>query len=403
MQLDIFTLYVAIALVNLASAAFFALFFASSAPKSSEIRLTAALMALAQTLFGTGLALISVRTAPPFFYSVEIANFFFILGSALRVSAIAAFFGERRFITLSVAYAIGWLLFLQFPFFAEDVSLRVVYANSLTVVLDCYLIWMCFRHRNEPLVSSWVLAAAFLVEVIALCIFILNFWTFQPGISIERGYGAFVILVLVTALLSNVILSISALAMILERTQNQIKRLAMQDMLTGLPNRRAFFAGFDRIIEQNRGKKIGYALAIFDIDHFKQVNDTYGHACGDQVLELLGQICRENAPPGSLFGRLGGEEFAMLVPEARAEAAATRIQDIQEKFASASQKAINAQGSITLSCGIIDCKTETPAHTAMELADQCLYAAKRAGRNQIIMSSENETAFSRRSGQHACK
>ena len=158
---------------------------------------------------------------------------------------------------------------------------------------------------------------------------------------------------------------------------------ALTDPFTSLPNRR----GFDRRREAERARAAchGHAtgLALFDIDHFKQCNDTYGHAGGGTVLQVLAESLRSCARVDDVPARLGGDEFALLVVAGRSVAVATIGERVRADF----EKATAALGMpCSLSVGVSATDIVAPEELD-EMADQAPYAAKSNGRGQIVMST----------------
>ncbi|ONG57029.1 hypothetical protein BKE38_04830 [Pseudoroseomonas deserti] len=161
--------------------------------------------------------------------------------------------------------------------------------------------------------------------------------------------------------------------------QGQLAELARTDPLTGLANRRSFLDGAEAVRKQGQA----YSLVAFDLDHFKAINDQHGHAAGDAMLRHFAALCRQNLRAGDLAGRLGGEEFSLLLQleEATAVEVARRIAGLL----AASPVAVGGrlvQG--TVSAGVFFCADPAmPLQQALAEADARLYAAKRAGRNRV--------------------
>lgn len=176
------------------------------------------------------------------------------------------------------------------------------------------------------------------------------------------------------------------IAMQITGLQKRLVSLANTDELTGLANRRYFFDVLDREILQARIKNNFLSVMIFDIDHFKSVNDTYGHLSGDEVLRQMSKILRENLYPLDLAARYGGEEFIILMPETSSEQAcrtAEKFQKIIDRFQWSVQ---DKQISVTISTGLatLDSKNLVDANDIVFKADTALYAAKRQGRNCVV-------------------
>ncbi|MBS1140929.1 MAG: diguanylate cyclase protein [Proteobacteria bacterium] len=173
---------------------------------------------------------------------------------------------------------------------------------------------------------------------------------------------------------------------IIQRTalEEELRYLATTDPLTGLLNRRAFMTALADEITRSKRLHSRFTLLMLDIDHFKVVNDTYGHPAGDAVLAHLSGLMAEQLRSIDRLARIGGEEFAILLVDTSAEAAATVIERllvaIRNKPTSHPEtgKAI----AITASIGCTESKAEDNEQSALVRADRALYAAKLAGRDQ---------------------
>ena len=130
---------------------------------------------------------------------------------------------------------------------------------------------------------------------------------------------------------------------------------------------------------------------MFDIDHFKQVNDTYGHQAGDQVIREVARVLRENLRDTDIAGRYGGEEFGVILSNTDAQSARVFCERLRKQVAALEVEHEDLTINITVSLGISQADVSTPAYTDwLEQADQALYASKQGGRNQtrIFQSSE---------------
>ncbi|MBN1148166.1 MAG: diguanylate cyclase, partial [Anaerolineales bacterium] len=164
----------------------------------------------------------------------------------------------------------------------------------------------------------------------------------------------------------------------------RIQQLAITDTLTGIFNRRHLFALGQR--EFLRAKRLSHSLSVImlDIDHFKQVNDSYGHAAGDHVLHRLAQLLRSAIREIDIIGRYGGEEFTIILPETNlftAQEIAERLREhVNETFQGADSNPI----SITVSIGVAEIQEDIPDFTALVAqADTAMYSAKQEGRNRV--------------------
>ncbi len=168
------------------------------------------------------------------------------------------------------------------------------------------------------------------------------------------------------------------------RLTRRHKRDAETDPLTGLFNRRAFF---DRAMDMRVSSVVAL---VFDIDHFKRINDIHGHPLGDFVLQSFANILNEAVREGDPVARLGGEEFAVLLPDAPLKTALVVAERIRKKFAERRFLSDEKLFSSSVSVGISKLGTCASLNELMIQADAALYVAKRAGRNRVILFSSRD-------------
>jgi diguanylate cyclase (GGDEF)-like protein len=171
----------------------------------------------------------------------------------------------------------------------------------------------------------------------------------------------------------------------------ELRRLATRDSLTGAMTRRFFSIETDREFE--RLKRYGNSLSCvaLDIDHFKLVNDTYGHAAGDLVLKELATFCRQQLRTVDLFGRLGGEEFSIALPETTISQAMLVAEKLRAGLEKLDIRHNGAQIRITSSFGISTCvASDQDFKAALKRADAALYTAKATGRNRSVSLDPND-------------
>jgi diguanylate cyclase (GGDEF)-like protein len=166
---------------------------------------------------------------------------------------------------------------------------------------------------------------------------------------------------------------------------NRLEQLATTDPLTGALNRRSFENAYRREVERGRRAQGRLYLMIVDIDHFKKINDTYGHAVGDVALKALVSTCLATLRKTDVFARIGGEEFAILTPAKDAKEAMQLAERIRVNVAQMSIPAEPAPFAFTVSIGICQVHWDDSRGASLGHADGALYRAKDAGRNRVAV------------------
>ena len=175
-------------------------------------------------------------------------------------------------------------------------------------------------------------------------------------------------------------------SIVAERTRELVEKnrelevLSVTDRLTGLYNRRKLDELLDEELIRCRRYAVQFAVILMDIDHFKHVNDTYGHVVGDGVLQRMAQVLRERTRDADALARLGGEEFLVLCRHSGLQGALESAERVREAIAAQDFPGV---GQVTASFGVAACGEGDSAKTLLERADAALYRAKAAGRNRV--------------------
>jgi len=211
---------------------------------------------------------------------------------------------------------------------------------------------------------------------------------FQPT-SMQVGIGIAVLVfstfvASATRKLSDALEKAFRLTRQMERAHNISTRAAQTDELTGLMNRRAFFEHAQLLYAQCRHNQQPLCVLMMDMDHFKQINDTYGHQAGDQVLRQIGGVISASFRKADVYGRLGGEEFAVLLPNTSLDTARTIAEDLIKAIAGLAAepvKGLSASLGVAFTHAVVE-----DLHGLMNSADKALYRAKALGRNQVAVA-----------------
>lgn len=183
--------------------------------------------------------------------------------------------------------------------------------------------------------------------------------------------------------------------MTMQRILAESEHNARHDPLTGVLNRRAFGEHLKQELSRLQRRSGSCALAMLDIDHFKFINDKFGHQKGDHALQAFANVCVEESREGDVFSRFGGEEFVLLMPDTDTQGARRILERIRLAVSSVGLADKEGSATLTVSTGLTTWQKGDSMDALLQRADRALYQAKAAGRNRIIgpLSSEGEEAL----------
>lgn len=196
-------------------------------------------------------------------------------------------------------------------------------------------------------------------------------------------------------LLENAVTTLTNNEIEIKRKNQELELLATRDPLTGCYNRRAFFDLFEKALETaNKNSKM-LSCVMVDIDHFKEINDTYGHAIGDEAIRMISDVLNHHSENNSaIIGRYGGEEFCVVLPGSDIDEAISIAEHLRQTIQTVSNGFCIENVAITASFGVA-CNIDKADECSqlLEKADKALYAAKESGRNKVIRWGRDDTAF----------
>jgi diguanylate cyclase (GGDEF)-like protein len=327
----------------------------------------------------------------PGFRALGIGNAALIAGLACCWQGARAFSGRRVFWTPVLFAPALWIALSLFPAFLANVSARVVLSSILIAPFLAMSGVEFWRGREERLPSRWPVIIIFSSFALAFAIRIplIKVLPFPFGaLPVQPGWlGAFNLLMFGhTVLLSVLLISLSK-----ERLELDQRTKAQTDPLTGALNRRAFMVRGERLLARHAYDRAPMCLLFLDLDHFKSLNDRFGHSGGDDVLMSFVEMVNASIRPTDFLFRIGGEEFCCLLPYTGTEQAHRVAERIRHQFETATVEVAGAPVKATVSLGIAS--TEVFGYhldTLMRRADMAVYAAKRAGRNRVVVAEPSE-------------
>jgi diguanylate cyclase (GGDEF)-like protein len=354
----------------------------------------------ALALWGSGFIIASVATALIIVLRGEIPNFWsIVVGNALLAAAYGILWcGARKFddknisIPLALVGVLLWIVACSIgPIYARPEARAAVMA-AIGIVYTLLAFFELWRGRGDN-VWRWPIMVLLLAHAAVIPIHIpLSGALTHPDPSDVDLFtfsifeGAFICIS--TAYLLG--------GLVKDQIATGYQRASLTDPLTGVTNRRGFFQRGKRLLMRARLAREPMALIMFDLDQFKRINDRYGHSVGDEVLTAFCKVATTHLRPNDLFGRIGGEEFASLLPDTGLEDAVWLADRTRAAIEAASYDVGEHSIHATVSVGVAFSNDATADLTALlQAADDALYRAKNAGRNCVETSSVAADSASR--------
>jgi len=338
---------------------------------------------LANLSVAVGLMLRLFAEQLPAFVTTVLSNTLILTGSGLFYIALSQFtgFAYSKLTVLGVIVTVASFL-TYFTFWDEDIEKRMITLSLGSITMVFLLIDQIWRTRRTSLrFSANLMLVSFLIHgtflIVRTVSLILN--PIQDTSSLTRVQSA-------TYLLSfgiSFFWSMGFILMVSQRLRNDLMEVATTDVLTRIPNRRATQTFLAKELSRAQRMKAEFTVLLIDIDNFKQVNDRWGHAVGDEVLVKTASIFQAMIRKQDLVGRWGGEEFLIIVPgpcDAKALAERVRCGIAEAKF-----KYGTASFSITVSIGVACGKPSDQIDEILKAADHALYQSKRT-RNAVSLA-----------------
>ena len=334
------------------------------------------LASLGTFFYGLGMLLTSFRGVSSDTISVVIANYLVVIGTAFIYMAVCAFLSERFNIFIIVAAVLPVLAFL--PYFTQvrnDFTARVILIGFGISLLIGTVAVRLFRLREV----NFRFSARFLAFVSAMYTFVLFFrgvaFLIFPADDLFSS-SPLAVLNSIGIFISSFLWSIGFLLMVSHRLQADLNELAMLDSLTRIANRRAMVAHLESEFARFTRTNIDFSVLLVDVDHFKTVNDRFGHEMGDQVLHDVAQLMKSALRKQDVISRWGGEEFLILLPGST-QGEAAEIGERLRRLVQHSNFSFNGhEVSLTISIGVGNSAFCEDVDNIYKSSDMALYKAK---------------------------
>jgi diguanylate cyclase (GGDEF)-like protein len=318
--------------------------------------------------------------------SIDLANALLFTSFAVTWTGARLFDHRRVQPALLFAGAAIWLIASRIPGFADSFDVRVLLSSGIITAYTWATAFEFWRGRSEPLVSRW--PAIFMLFAHGALYLLRTPLVALLPISNQVFGSVWLTVLSFEALLFTIAIAFILLAMAKERTEHRHKTAALVDPLTGISNRRAFLQDGEAHLRRHAAGPHPTAVMLLDLDNFKSINDRFGHAVGDRVLEIFADVSSGCLRRIDLFGRLGGEEFAALLRDTTRERAMAVAEQIRVSFADAAREVDGRTIAATVSIGIVISHDAVLGLSALlAQADHALYRAKDGGRDRVEIAS----------------
>ena len=342
-----------------------------------------ALWGIGYLVGAAGAALLSGQAAAvPNVWAVGAANALLCTAYGFMWCGARSFEGRRvSLIGLAIGPAL-WIVAFQFDSFAQSLQERISLVAAISASYALLAARELWYARDRDLISRWPT----LVLVIGHAGFLLARIPYAQdlaaSVSSGHAHGAVATVMAFEALFVAFCLPFLRVAMSKERAELEQRLAAETDPLTGVPNRRAFFDRGNPLLEHFIAERQPAALLLFDLDRFKDINDTAGHQAGDQVLRAFCDLVGTSVRPGDLFGRLGGEEFAYLMANVSVTQALQAAERLRLQFAALQFADLAITPTVSVGVAMAS-EAGRNLSALLALADRALYRAKADGRNRV--------------------
>lgn len=346
-------------------------------------------------LFTIGMFFLMIRKSVPYFVSSVITHSLIICGLMFFYVGLQRFIGKTAsYIKVTAYFIIFFLLSYYFAYVFPSIKMRIILYSLYYIIINLQSIYLLiFQTDGKQKIIYRNTAIVCILFVLLYSIRIIAVFFYYPGTESFLQGAVDSILIMASQML-NIAMTFSLVLMIngrlfieVQESANEkdlmaleLRKLANTDGLTGVFNRSKIEQTLTIEVLRSRRYKHPLSIILADIDHFKQVNDTYGHNVGDQVLAGIAGIMKQHVREVDTVGRWGGEEFLIVCPETTAEGAKKLAEKLRKKIEKHHFKEV---GIKTVSMGVAQIDSDDWDEDMVKRADRNLYRAKKAGRNRV--------------------
>ncbi|MBK3745642.1 GGDEF domain-containing protein [Paraburkholderia aspalathi] len=309
-----------------------------------------------------------------------IGNTIIIIGFCHYLIGLRRFNGQSGGLLPAVLFA-AFAASLMLNFHDNDRARSIVYAAGQATVMMCSIVYL-LRHRPVEL-GAYISAAAFCGALFGQTMVIFG------NLGVLWGYLSFPIFyqlasyALLCTIFCSTIWNLGFAILMIDKLQNDLGRLSETDELTGIANRRALRRSVDLAQERSVQTGLPYSVIVADINHFKPINDTYGHAGGDEALVVFAQVLSKSARAGDVVARVGGDEFCILLPETSRSDADQIAKQIKGILDRTEVGILDEVVTLSASVGVAEWQAGASPDSVLVVADRRLYEDKAKSRARL--------------------
>ncbi|MBB3213544.1 diguanylate cyclase (GGDEF)-like protein [Herbaspirillum sp. Sphag1AN] len=335
-----------------------------------------------------GVILLELRGLIPDFLSIVVGNTTLVVAGILFYAGCARFMGRPaywwRLLSGVVIVAVSMIFW---RYIDDNIRMRFITWSSVITLIYFFLGVLLLRHRPATGRCGYYLFGAMMSWVFAIIQLVrcATFWTLTPANLVTMLTHPWNIALLAVSAIAMPSLTMFVVMLVHDAMLAKLEDAINHDHLTAVLSRKCFerFAN-DHLSLVTSNQPV--SLLLIDLDHFKQINDTWGHAAGDEVLRSFAALAREQIRPGDVLGRLGGEEFGLLLPATALPEAITVAERLREKAEQHQVRGAFGTCRYSISIGVACTSLSDTLDRFAAQADRALYDAKNTGRNRVLVS-----------------
>jgi diguanylate cyclase (GGDEF)-like protein len=350
------------------------------------------LWSIALALEAVAWSMVAAGWMMPRSLSLSLTNLSLVAAMSVKLAAVYEFRGLRWPYLLSLL-PLAAMLLLVLVLDTTDVRGRIFFGSLIFAAQMAMLAQALYRDDTTRGGRAWwLIYGATLLLLMALLLRAVAALTSAESFSLplsQQTPNAVQVVMFVSVVVLDLLGALGFILLVKERIERTVQQHAMTDGLTGIFNRRAFMARADRELAIAQRKHQPLSLLIFDIDHFKRINDTYGHAAGDAALVEISGVVGRRLRQQDTFGRYGGEEFCILLPDTGEQGALVLAEDLRKLVEATPVQIGTEQVVLTISLGVCVCgagciHSTDDFNMLLNDADRALYQSKAQGRNRTV-------------------